>query len=71
MKIGCFLTILFIMIPLSALGPGTDDPGSPSIFVPQPSFQFEPVVSGQKVSHDYIVQNKGTAPLEITRIKTG
>jgi len=71
MKLNCLLVVLFVLIPLSALAQGADNPGTPSVFVPEPLYQFGPVVSGKNVSHDYIVQNKGTAELEITSVKTG
>lgn len=35
------------------------------------SHKFEPVVEGFKVSHDFILQNKGTVPLHIKKVKTG
>jgi len=63
--------ILFALVPFSVFGQSIDNPGTPSLYVPEPLFQFESVVSGQQVTHDYIVQNKGTAELEITRVKTG
>jgi len=71
MKLRYLWMILIVLIPLSVFGQGTEEPGSPSVFVPQPSFQFDPVVSGKSVSHDYIIQNRGTAELQITRVKTG
>jgi hypothetical protein len=42
----------------------------PVAFLPDARHQFEAVVEGQEVAHDFIVQNKGTAPLEIKRVKT-
>ena len=71
MKYLCGLLILFTWIPFSVFGQGSDAPGVPSIHVSEPSFQFESVVSGQEVNHDYIVKNTGTAELEITGVKTG
>lgn len=67
----CGWALLFVLVPFSVFGQSIDNPGTPSLYVPEPLFQFEPVVSGQKVTHDYIVQNKGTAELEITSVKTG
>jgi len=64
-------TILIALIPLAAMGQSTGNDASPLLYVPEPLFNFETVVSGRDVSHDYIVQNKGTAPLEISRVKTG
>lgn len=45
--------------------------GVPVLFLPETSFQFENVPAGQSVTHDFLVQNKGTALLRITRVKTG
>ncbi len=42
-----------------------------SAFVPSGKFEFEPVVEGAKVTHDFVIQNKGTGPLNIERVKTG
>ncbi|MBW2514592.1 MAG: hypothetical protein JRE21_08485 [Deltaproteobacteria bacterium] len=63
--------ILFILIRFSVFGQSAGDTGAPSLQVPEPSFQFDPVVSGQDVHHDFIVVNKGTAELVITSVKTG
>jgi len=43
----------------------------PSIFIPENSYNFSPVVDGTQVTHDYIVLNKGDGDLEIKRVKTG
>ena len=34
-------------------------------------FQFEPVVDGTDINHDYIVRNTGTAELLVKEVKTG
>ena len=44
---------------------------SPSAVVPEPRYEFAPVPEGSEVLHDYVIQNKGTAPLIIEKIKTG
>jgi len=43
---------------------------SPSVFVPEPRYEFAPVVDGREVAHDFVIQNKGDAPLIIERVKT-
>lgn len=43
---------------------------SPSIFVPEPRYEFAPIVDGKVVTHDFVIQNKGDAPLIIERVKT-
>lgn len=45
--------------------------GNPSIFIPENSYEFPSVVEGKKVTHDFIVKNKGNAELIIDRVKTG
>jgi len=48
----------------------TDD-SAPKAFVPQKRFAFPSSMDGTKVLHDFIIQNKGDAPLKITKVKTG
>jgi len=43
----------------------------PVAFLPEQIFEFEPVVEGDIVIHDFIIQNKGTAPLVIHKVRTG
>jgi hypothetical protein len=71
MKHICGWAFLIVLIPFSVFSQSLDNQGTPSLYVPEPSFQFESVVSGQEVNHDYILQNRGTAELEITSVKTG
>jgi hypothetical protein len=51
--------------------PSTNSEKSPSIFLPVSQWEFEPVVDGAAVVHDFTVQNKGDAPLNISRVRTG
>lgn len=51
---------------------GAPSPGpAPAAVFPQISFQFESSLEGQSVEHDFVVQNKGDADLQIEKIKTG
>jgi hypothetical protein len=43
----------------------------PLAFIPEQTYEFVPVVEGSLVTHDFIIQNKGTAPLVIEKVKTG
>lgn len=49
----------------------TAEDGAPVLTIPQKSHQFENVPAGQTVTHDFVVQNQGTALLHITRVKSG
>jgi hypothetical protein len=51
---------------------GTDRSGpAASVFFPQKAFEFQPVIDGVKVVHDFMVMNRGSAPLLITDVRTG
>ena len=43
----------------------------PCAFLPADSYEFAPVVDGTMIMHDFVIQNKGDAPLKILKIKTG
>lgn len=43
---------------------------APAVVVKEPDFQFAPVVEGHVVTHEYIIQNAGNAPLHIEKVKT-
>lgn len=61
-------------LPLSASGqpaPEQSPAGSPAVFFPEKVFEFQPVVDGAKVVHDFVVMNKGTTPLLIENVRTG
>jgi hypothetical protein len=45
--------------------------GSPAVFFPEKIFEFAPVIEGASVAHDFIVANKGNAPLLINNVRTG
>jgi len=42
----------------------------PSAHLPVVRYEFAPVMEGREVVHDFVVQNKGSAPLEIQKVKT-
>ena len=50
---------------------GANSEKTPAIYLPVSQWDFEPVVDGTSVVHDFVVQNKGDAPLNISKVKTG
>jgi hypothetical protein len=42
----------------------------PLAHLPALRYEFEPVMEGREVTHDFIVQNKGSATLEIQKVRT-
>ena len=55
----------------AAVGSGGQDDAGPAAFFPQTLYEFSPVLDGANVVHEFAVQNKGTATLNIERVKTG
>jgi hypothetical protein len=42
----------------------------PLAHLPALRYEFEPVMEGREVTHDFVVQNKGSATLEIQKVRT-
>lgn len=56
---------------LSVFSYGSDEQGRPDAAVPDSSHEFVPVLEGAQIVHDFIIQNKGGAVLEIAKVETG
>ena len=44
---------------------------APSLFFPTPKYEFEEVLEGDEVLHDFAIRNRGTVPLKLLRVKPG
>jgi hypothetical protein len=58
------------------LKPGTaeltaESDKTPKAFLPVTKWEFEPVIDGQEVVHEFNIQNRGNAPLNVEKVKTG
>lgn len=42
---------------------------APQALFPQSTFSFDPVFEGKEIKHDFVVENKGDAPLVIKNIR--
>jgi hypothetical protein len=57
-------------VPASALDSmGDPAPDGPRIHFVEPDFDFGPIAQDSKVSHTFVVQNIGTAPLRLIKAK--
>jgi hypothetical protein len=66
------LTAAIIMvIPALAWATGGEAELTPSAVLPSDRFEFETVVDGIEIRHAFVIENRGTAPLNIAKIKTG
>jgi hypothetical protein len=68
--------ILYLILLTGAAGffgsnPEADSGGSPVAVVAEGAYRFEPVPEGTPVTHEFKIQNTGTAPLRIERVNTG
>ena len=65
------VAMLAALIPLTGFSATENDGAEPVVYVPEPVFEFDKVVDGSEVVHDFIVQNKGDATLDITKVRPG
>ena len=71
-SIACFLVLIGTLFCLSAaMATGSQSPAQPKAVAPEPRFDFPAVVEGTEVTHDFVLENHGTAPLNITKVQTG
>ena len=72
-KIHAVFLLMFCLVfyQTSAFGAPKQAPPSPSAVVPESRFTFAQVTDGTEVTHSFVIQNKGTALLEIKSVKTG
>ena len=76
----CFCLIGLMMVAVlgfsaarAAESPETGDQKTatgPRIVAPEGNYHFPSVVDGAKVEHEYVIENRGNAPLKITKVKT-
>ena len=43
---------------------------APVAVMPETTFEFPPAVEGDKITHDFVIQNRGTADLTVLEVKT-
>jgi hypothetical protein len=60
-------TVALVLLATVALA---QDDGGPAVFFPQTRYKFSPVLDGDKVVHEFVIQNKGTRMLNVRRVKT-
>jgi hypothetical protein len=68
-----FLSIaMAVMILPTLVGASSGDAElTPSAMVSEDRFEFKAVIDGLEVRHAFVIENRGTAPLNIEKVKTG
>ncbi len=69
--IGLLMAVLTFTTAWSAEKTAADAQAAPRIVAPEPTYHFSPVVDGTTVEHDFVIENRGEAPLKISKVKTG
>jgi hypothetical protein len=67
--IPCCLIVL--ILSFSFITVNSEELKGPIAFIAEPVFSFDPVPEGQKIIHDYLIENKGNSVLSIEKIKAG
>jgi hypothetical protein len=70
------LAVFFVAFSMLLFGTGTigltgQSLQTPSVLIPNSRYTFSPVLDGTEVTHDFVIQNKGDAPLAIEKVRTG
>ena len=67
-----FITVACVPGGSCAEDGGPSGPGPvPAVFFPEKVFDFGIVLEGKEITHDFVVQNRGTSELSIVNVKPG
>ena len=71
LKISLVVATAIVLSLYAAACVGAQDDSVATVFFPQTRYEFSPVLDGSRVVHDFVIQNKGTATLNVERVETG
>jgi hypothetical protein len=66
-----FAAFCLIFFGTSAVGFTEQTLQTASVVIPNSMYSFSPVLDGTEITHDFVIQNKGDAPLAIEKVRTG
>lgn len=67
-----FFLIIVRMMLVPIYGSAVDRSAKgPQAFLPEPTHEFQPVVEGDQVVHEFILHNRGDETLQIIKIASG
>ena len=67
----CLILLIVFISVIGFLAPVQADEGAPVAVIENSSFDFGEIYDGTDVIHDFKIQNKGDADLEIKEVKSG
>ena len=70
------LMSVVVACPWAAAAASSDDSNAsalngPKAIFPVTKYEFKPLFEGEDVTHDFVVENRGDAPLVIKKVKPG
>jgi hypothetical protein len=70
-KLGGWVILIFIMVLFSnVFAQIPEKENKPEAYFPENTFTFGNVLEGTLVNHDFVIENKGEAPLAIERVRS-
>ena len=69
--IGLCCSLFVFCLMLMAFGAQDEVKASSSVVFPESKYEFDAVFEGIDVGHDFVIQNKGTATLEVKKVSGG
>lgn len=69
--VGLCCSFFVFSVMVMAFGAQDEVKASPSVVFPEPGFEFDSVFEGIDVVHDFVIQNKGTATLDVQKVSGG
>ena len=66
-----FVIAAAVLVSSTGLYAADKSQGAPLAFMPHVRYDFPLVLEGKDVHHDFIIQNKGSADLDIKEVRTG
>ena len=64
--------LLFILCSTAmATGVKNAQKALPSLFFPEPEYAFDAVFDGISILHDFVIQNRGAATLDVQKVSGG
>lgn len=70
-RITLAVTLAALLVFSVESGIKAENEQGPKVFFPQTNYEFSPVLEDTTVVHEFVIQNKGNAPLNVERVKTG
>lgn len=68
-SVGILIVVSGLLFPVSGLAESKPEP-VPILYIEKTDYSAGKVIEGQVIRHTFLVQNRGTAPLEIRRVET-